>query len=402
MFQKNTVYLRLYLSLSNLGGLLIYLYQRFFIYMSEELLYEISLSQLAGIGAVTARQLISYCGSAEEVFRTPSAKLVKIPNIGAHIANKFKEKPALDFAEKCLKIAEREGVKVLSFRSKDYPQRLKHIYDAPLVLFYKGEAELNAVRSVGIVGTRDASDYGKQFTEELVQDLQKYDPLIVSGLAYGIDIAAHRAALRYHLPTIGVMASGLDIIYPAVHKNTAFKMIEQGGLLSENPFGTKPDASRFPARNRVIAGLVDAVIVVEAKAKGGALITANLANDYNREVLAVPGSVYQQTAAGCHQLIKQNKAHLLSNVEDLVKLMQWEENSPKSRSVNLHLNFADLSASEQKIVAVLQNAPQKTLQIDQLAGAAQLPIAEIHNYLLNLELLGLVKALPGSKYSLFA
>ncbi|NJO02392.1 MAG: DNA-protecting protein DprA, partial [Bacteroidia bacterium] len=290
---------------------------------------------------------------------------------------------------------------LLNFSSAHYPRRLKSLADAPLVLYYRGQADLNALKTVAIVGTRDASDYGRQFTEELVQSLQKHQASIVSGLAYGIDIAAHRAALKYDLPTIGVMASGINVIYPALHRKTAEQMILRGGLLTENRFGTKPDACRFPARNRIIAGLADAIIVVEAKEKGGALITAEIANNYNRDVFAVPGSVYTKTSEGCHKLIKTHKAHLLTQLADLEYIMNWD--LPQANAIiqkSLDFEGLNLSDAEREIIALLEANQPKDMLLDEICWKLQVSVAQVSAHLLNLELTGLVRSLPGRKFTL--
>lgn len=368
----------------------------------QNLLYEVALSLVEGVGAVTARNLLSYCGSAEAVFNTSESKLLKIPQIGSHLAKAIFQKNTLAEAEKEIALAQKYQIKILSFTNPDYPKRLKRLADAPIILYYRGEADINANKSIAIVGTRQASEYGKNVTEELVKQLQKHQLLIVSGLAYGIDIMAHRACLRHQISTIGVMASGLDVIYPATHKKTALQMMEEnGGLMTENRLGTKPDAMRFPARNRIIAGLTDAVIVVEAKAKGGALITANLANDYQKEVFAVPGSVFSSTSEGCHQLIKSHQAHLLTKIEDLESILQWNEQGNFIRKQQaLQFENLILTTEEREILGILQNTPEKEMVLDEIAFKSTFSMAQINAFLMNLELAGLIKVLPGKKISL--
>ena len=371
--------------------------------MNPSPFFEIALSEIDRIGAVTARQLISYCGSAEAVFKTPKSKLLKIPQIGFHTAQLILEnhKTALLKAEQIIQQAEKGGTKIFSYFQKNYPQRLKDIHDAPLVFYYQGNADLNPKKSVAIVGTRDASNYGKNFAEELVNELQRHQTLIVSGLAYGIDIAAHRASLKYQLPTIGVMASGIDIIYPAAHKKTAFQMVKAGGILTENSFGTKPDAVRFPARNRIIAGLADAVVVVEAKTKGGALITAEIANNYHKDVFALPGSIHSRTSQGCNWLIKNHKANLISSAEDLIYLMNWSLDSDQE-SVQRQLDFSqtNLEEPDRLILNSLKEKQSEGLKIDELSLIMNQPVNQIQSRLLQLELQGLVKALPGKRFIL--
>lgn len=365
--------------------------------------YYVALSTIGKIGGVTARQLISYCGSIEDVFRFSKGRLLKVPQIGENLAEMIvsQRETSLRKAEKIIETAQRENIKILPFHSKAYPQRLKNIYDAPFILYYKGEADLDKQKTVAIVGTRQASNYGKQVTEELIRDLKKHNPLIVSGLAYGIDITAHRASLKENLATVGVMANGLDMVYPAVHSNTAKQMVAQnGGILSENTFGTKPDAMRFPARNRIIAGLADVLVVVEAKSKGGALITAEIANSYNKDVFAVSGNIYSETSEGCHNLIKQHKAVLLTKVEDIVALMNWDLNPNSEKQKKIHFNDLDLSEDERKIMLFLQREQGENKVLDEMSWQLQMPISSLNAHLLNLELLGLVKSLPGKKFVL--
>lgn len=291
--------------------------------MDQERLSFVALHFIPGIGDYLVKQLVSYCGSAEQVFKTPKGKLLKIPGVGAISAEAIKNGNTFHDAEKELKKAEREDVEIILYIDKKYPLRLKTIEDAPALLYYKGNQNLNVPKTVGIVGTRQATEYGKEMVERICQELAPHKALIISGLAYGIDIHAHKAALKNNLATIGVMGSGIDIIYPAAHKETAKKMLTNGALLTENRFGTKPDAHNFPARNRIIAGLCDALIVVEAAEKGGALITADIANSYNKDVFALPGNLGQSFSEGCNKLIKTNRANLFTSVKDLEYIMNW-------------------------------------------------------------------------------
>jgi DNA processing protein len=372
--------------------------------MSDFPLYEIALSLIENVGAVTAKQLISYAGSAEAVFKLSEGKLLKIPNVGVYTVKAIQNQQveALAQAEKIIQQAIKNEVKILNFYSADYPLRLKNIYDSPLILYYKGTANLNHPKTIGIVGTREASDYGKLITEQIVEGLKSHNPLIISGLAYGIDVIAHRASLKQKMGTVGVMASGLDIIYPANHQKTAWQMIEEnGGLLSENPFGTKPDAMRFPARNRIIAGLADALIVVEAKSKGGALITAEFANNYNKDVFAVPGNLTQKTSEGCNWLIRNHQANLFTSVKDLEYYLKWDAGKPNLHK-QIELNFAELNLNEteKQILQLLKANVSQMLTLDEISLRLKLSVAQISADLLNLELIGLVRALPGKKFGL--
>jgi DNA processing protein len=284
-----------------------------------EKLSQLALVFTSGIGDVLARYLISYCGSAEAVFKTPKTKLLKIPNIGEVTAAAILSKEGWYKAENQLNICEKNEIEVLFYTDKNYPDRLKNIADAPVLLFYKGTANLNASKVVSVVGTRKSTSYGKTVTEEIIEGLKKFQDIqVVSGLAFGIDVIAHKAALKQSIPTIGVMATGHDTIYPAVHKQISTQMLEQGGgLLTEYSWGTKTEPGFFPARNRIIAGLADAVIVVEAAKAGGALITAEIANSYNKDVFAIPGNLGNTYSEGCNNLIKTHKANLMMGVKDL-------------------------------------------------------------------------------------
>ncbi|SDK44477.1 DNA processing protein [Catalinimonas alkaloidigena] len=366
---------------------------------ADEILYRLALSFVPKVGSVLTRQLIGYCGSAKAVFTTPRGKLLRIPGIGKFIADNIQQADLLVKAERELALVEKHDVQLLWFTDEAYPSRLKHLPDSPPLLYYQGTASLNHARIVGIVGTRQATDYGRSVTEQIVRDLVPHECLVVSGLAYGIDITAHRAAVQHQLPTIGVMANGLDLVYPAAHKATAQQMRTHGGLLTENPFGTKPDAPQFPARNRIIAGLCDALVVVEAAAKGGALITADMAHQYDREVLAVPGNLGNPYSEGCNRLIRQLKAAIYTNIEDLEKLLNWDLDAPaRATTTQLHLDESLFSAEELSVLQVLRQ--QGAQQIDELGFATQLAAGRLASLLLNLEFQGMIKALPGKKYCL--
>jgi DNA processing protein len=365
--------------------------------MDQEKLYQVALTQVTGIGPLMAKHLISYCGSAGSVFSANRSKLSKVPGIGTKMLQNLASPEPLKEAERIIKKAQQEDVRLLAYTDEAYPTRLKQIADAPILLYYRGGSTLNAARTLAIVGTRRCTAYGKTITEQLIDELEPYKPLVISGLAYGIDIIAHRACLKAGLPTIGVMASGPDIIYPPAHRQAASDMLYAGGLLTEYPFGTQPDAYNFPARNRIIAGLADAVVVVEAAAKGGALITAQLGLDYDREVFAVPGSLLSESSAGCHALIEKQQAHIFTSTAALVEELRW--NRPAEEKKAAPALPPDLSPSESIILELLKNQPQG-YQIDELSWRCQLPLSQLAGVLLELELKGLVRTLPGKKYTL--
>jgi DNA processing protein len=364
--------------------------------MDQERLSFLSLHFTPGIGDFLVKQLVSYCGSAEQVFKTPKGKLLKIPGVGEVSAAAIKNGNSFHEAEREFKKAEKEETEIIFFTDKKYPQRLKLIEDAPSLLYYKGNESLNPIKSVGIVGTRQATEYGKELVDKICRDLAPHQPLIVSGLAYGIDIQAHKYALHYGLSTIGVMGSGIDVIYPAAHKDTARKMINQGGLLTENHFGTKPDAHNFPARNRIIAGLCDALIVVEAAEKGGALITADIANSYNKDVFAIPGNIGNQYSEGCNKLIKTNRANLFNSVKDLEYIMNWSSDAP---ALSPSVDLSSFEPDEQTVIQILKakNAP---IMVDELSIRSSMNPSKLASILLTLEFKNVVKSIPGKLFAL--
>jgi DNA processing protein len=367
--------------------------------ISQDRLSFLALHFISGVGDQLVKQLISYCGSAEQVFKTPKGKLLKIPGIGPVTAESIRNGSTFHQAEKEFKKAEKEEAEILFYTDKQYPERLKSIEDAPSLLYYKGNTNLNPAKSVAIVGTRQATEYGKEMVSRIVEDLRIYDALVVSGLAYGIDIQAHKLAIKNNLATVGIMGSGIDVIYPAAHKDTAKKMLSHGGLLTENHFGTKPDAHNFPARNRIIAGMCDALIVVEAAEKGGALITAEIANSYNKDVLAVPGSVGQTYSEGCNKLIRNNKATIYTSIKDLEYLMNWSIDEPKKSKKKTSVELSSFSEDEQKVLSLLltKNAP---MMIDELTIKTALSPSKLASLLLALEFGNVIKSLPGKQFAL--
>lgn len=366
--------------------------------MPTDTQHQIALTLVPGVGSILIRQLISYCGSATEVFRSPLARLLKVPGIGEVTARAVLKPGVLSEAEQVMLRLEKLGASALFYTDKAYPGRLKSLYDAPALLYFQGMGDLNAPRTIGLVGTRQATEYGRRITQEIIEAVVPYGASVISGLAYGIDIAAHRSSLANGLPTIGVMASGLDIIYPNVHQKTATEMLPQGGLLTESRPGTKPDAHLFPARNRIIAGLSDVVVVVEAAAKGGALITAEYANNYHREVFAVPGQLNQTFSAGCNKLIRENKAQIYTSPNDIIEALNWDRAndlvSPKNIPPALPVNMTE---EESQILALLRQSAD--IHIDDLSWKSQIPMGRLASLLLTLEFQGFVRSLPGKKYA---
>ena len=365
-----------------------------------EKIYQVALSNVEGVGSVFFRQLISHCGSAESVFKAKTDKLLKIPGVGRVVIEGLKNKELISDAEKTLIKAEKQGAQLLFSTDKNYPSRLKPLYDAPAVLYYKGSASLDHFRSIGIVGTRQATEYGKKVTESIVEQSKNYNPLIVSGLAYGIDITAHKAAIDFGLPTIAVMASGIDVIYPSQHEKYIDQILNNGGIISENPFGKQPLRNMFLSRNRIIAGLSDASIVIESAVKGGSLVTAEFANNYHRQVFAVPGTLTNKASEGCNKLIQQNKANIYTQINDLVETLNWdlEENQDKIKFKKNDVDLSMFTDEEAQVISHLRT--HGAMQIDELSWQTQVPLNRLASLLLNLEFQGIIKAMPGKKFGL--
>lgn len=362
-------------------------------------LFELASTLLPGIGNKLSKILISYCGSPEAVFTEPISKLRKIPGIGEKTVRILQNERefALKQSEKIITDCEKKKIEILHYTSPQFPRRLKQIEDSPPILYQQGSNSVSHHKTVAIVGTRKATEYGKKITEQIVEDLKPHQPVIISGLAYGIDICAHKAALKCGLPTIGVLAGGLDKLYPVAHKDIAAKMLHDGGLLTENQPGTIPDMHLFPARNRIIAGMADVVIVVEAAAKGGALITADIAYSYEKTLMAVPGALDSPFSEGCNALIKNQKASIYTGIRDLEYLLHWENNGKKT--VKPQLDLEAFSSIEQLIIKTLL-ANREGILIDELSWKAQTSMNATASILLNLEFQGLVRALPGKRYKL--
>jgi len=343
------------------------------------------------------KKLIAYCGGAEAVFKESKKNLLLIPGIGSVIANSIVSQDLLSAAEFEMTFMDQNNIKPIYFLDDDYSFRLKQCGDAPILLYTQGTIDLNAKKIISIVGTRRATDYGKHSTERLIEGLSDFDDvLVVSGLAYGIDISAHKACLKYNVPTLAVLAHGLDRIYPQLHSQVSKEIQKQGGLLSDFMSGTPPNRENFPKRNRIIAGLADATLVVEARKKGGALITADIANSYSRDVFAVPGRVGDVNSEGCNNLIRRNQAALVQSSADIGYLMNWDKEVPKNESKQGSL-FLDLDRDEQEVMGIL--ASKEKLNMDMIALQAKLSIPIIMQVLLQLELKGLVRTLPGNLYA---
>ncbi|MFM2206473.1 MAG: hypothetical protein RL213_448 [Bacteroidota bacterium] len=365
----------------------------------EELISLLALSFVPGIGPVTARQLITHFGSATEVFRRRRRELERIPGVGSERACAVLKSVPRVRAEEELHFLTKHSIRGLSFRSDDYPRRLRQCEDAPVIVYFKGGADLNPERSVAVVGTRRISPYGRMLVEDLVRQLAGAGVTVVSGLAYGVDIAAHRASLQSDAPTIAVVAHGLDRIYPGSHRSVALAMLERGGLLTEFPSNTRPDRDNFPARNRIVAGMTDATIVVESANRGGALITAEFANDYNRDVFAYPGRTDDEYSKGCNKLIRTNKAMLVESGEQVLEVMNWLHAGNSRETVQRQLTiFRELSPVQRRIVDFLKSAVGAHL--DEIAWKCELPVSQAAVALLEMEFKGLVRPEPGKVFRL--
>lgn len=351
---------------------------------------------IPGIGPVSAKNLITHCGNAEEVFHSKGKELLKVPGVGPGIAKSILHQDVLNKAEKEIRFIEQNGITPLFYTDEDYPSRLKYFNDAPPILYYKGNADLNHLRIVALVGTRKASPYGINLAEKLVEGLKTYGAYTISGLAYGIDIAAHKKSIQMNIPSIGVLGHGLSSIYPAQHRATAEKMLSCGGLLTEYFSNEKPDREHFPMRNRIIAGIADAIVVVESGKKGGSMITAQFGNEYNKDVFAFPSKIGEKGYEGNHRLIKSHRAALIESVEDIAYILRWEE-TDRPKVVQREL-FSELKSNEKKIVSLLQSADGSHL--DNLRHHCELSTSEIAPVLLGLELKGLIKPIPGNRYVL--
>lgn len=365
----------------------------------EKLKFRIGITLINGVGNNLAKNLIAYLGSEEAVFKETPKALSKIPGIGSSLAKEIiNHKEALARAEKEIEFILKNKIQYLYYADKNYPFRLKECPDAPLILFTKTARNLNDGKFVSVVGTRNATAYGKEICNHFIQTLAAVPNVaIVSGLAYGIDICAHKAALDNDLPTLGVIAHGLDKIYPPTHRSVAVRMLEKGGLVTEYLSNTNPDRPNFVQRNRIIAGLSDAVIVVESGIKGGALITAGLANDYNRDVFTFPGRIHDEWSKGCNKLIQQNRAALIHSADDFTRLMGWEDSlSPQKQIVQTEL-FINLSDEEMQIFTVIRKHPDG-IHVNELSILSAMPYSKLTALLLQMEFKGLVKCLPGNVY----
>lgn len=369
--------------------------------MGNDSLYQIATCFLKGIGSVKVKKLIAYAGSVEAIFLEKEKILAKIPEFGTLSIKKMNRDQALVYAEKEIDFMSRNHINYSFYTHDKFPQRLLNCIDSPSLLFYKGNCDFNKPKSLSIVGTRNANSYGYNICEEIISQLKNQSPQlnIISGLAYGIDIKVHKVCLENNINTIAVLAHGLDSIYPSLHKSYAQQIIDQGGaLVSEYPSRAKMMPSNFVQRNRIVAGMSDASIVIQSAIKGGSLITAQLANSYNRDVFAIPGRLGDKLSAGCNSLIKTNRAHLLESALDIEYILNWESISNKESYIQQKILFENLSSDENLIVKLLNN--EKNMSVDSLFVNTNIPMRKLSSILLKMEFDGLIFLSPGKIYSL--
>ncbi|SDW08999.1 DNA-processing protein DprA [Flavobacterium degerlachei] len=360
----------------------------------QDLFYLLALQRVEGVGDIMAKKLLTHCGSAEAVFTSKSAQLAAIDGVGSMLLKSLKNKSVFEKANLELEFIKSNDINAVYFQDEKYPDRLKHCIDGPLLLFTSGNIDLKNRKIISIVGTRQITSYGTEFCRKLIEDLAPLDPIIVSGFAYGVDIVAHQLAMENNLQTIGVVAHGLNQIYPKTHKKYVAKVEENGGFMTEFWSTSNPDKENFVRRNRIVAGMSEATIVIESADRGGSLITANMANDYNRDVFAVPGRVTDKYSAGCNNLIKTQKANVLTSAADLVYILNWDiqkETKPVQKQL-----FVTLEDDEQKVYDYLLKTGKELMDI--IALRCDFPIYKISGMLLNMELKGVVRPLPGKLF----
>lgn len=360
-------------------------------------IYDIAFANIHGIGPATAKEIMKIYSSTEEFFNESRTNLEKIFKSKTKTIDDIINKRMFDKCEKEMEFMEKYNINCLFFKDKDYPKRLLEIYDFPICIFYQGNQDLNSGRMVAIVGTRNPTDYGQELTEKIVNDLKGYGISVVSGLAYGIDIISHRQSLKEGIATFAVLGHGLDMIYPQQHQDLAMEMTKHGGLITEFMTKTKPERYNFPRRNRIIAGLCDCVIVVEAAKKSGSLVTADLANQYDREVFALPGRINDEFSQGCNYLIGSQRAHIIHNTNDIVQIMNWDISLPK-QAEPIHKKPSMLTKHEEIIYDII--ASKDEINIDDISFACNLSPTIIASCLLNLELDGIIRCLPKKNYKI--
>lgn len=361
-----------------------------------ELVHALALVKADGVGDIIAKKLINHCGSAENVFTAKPSFLKRIDGVGEVLIKNLKNKTIFQKATSEFQFIKENDINVVYFLEDNYPERLKHCIDGPILLFATGNINWNTRKVISVVGTRQITSYGSEFCKKLIEDLAPLQPIIVSGFAYGVDIVAHQAAMDFGLQTLGVLAHGMNQVYPKTHKKYIAKMEKNGGFLTEFWSTSNPEKENFVKRNRIVAGISEATIVIESADKGGSLITATMANDYNRDVFAVPGRVTDKLSQGCNNLIKTQRAHLLTSAADLIYILNWElETKASSQPIQKQL-FVTLDYEEEKIYDYLQKNGKQLLDI--IALECDFPVYKISSILLNMELKGVIRPLPGKLF----
>jgi DNA processing protein len=362
--------------------------------VEQDLFYLLALQRVEGVGDIMAKKLLTHFGDAESIFKAKASQLAAIDGVGSILLKNFKDKSVFDKATQELYFIENNAIHVAFFQDENYPERLKHCIDGPVLLFTSGNINLKNKKMISIVGTRQITSYGIEFCKKFIEDLAPLDPIIVSGFAYGVDIVAHQLAIDYNLQTIGVVAHGLNQIYPKTHKKYISKVEQNGGFMTEFWSSSNPDKENFVRRNRIVAGMTEATIVIESADRGGSLITANMANDYNRDVFAVPGRVTDKYSQGCNNLIKTQKANVLTSAADLIYILNWDiEKEIKPIQKQL---FVTLDTDEQKVYDYLLKTGKEVMDI--IALQCDFPIYRISGLLLNMELKGVIRPLPGKLF----
>ena len=360
----------------------------------QDLFSLLALLKVDGVGDVLGKKLLHSFGSASDIFKAKSTQLATVDGIGSVLLKNLKDKTIFEKADRELSFIKNNNIQTSFFQDESYPEKLKHCFDAPILLFTAGNLDLKNKKIISIVGTRQITSYGIDFCKKLIEDLAPLDPIIVSGFAYGVDIVAHQASIDYNLQTIGVLAHGLNQIYPRTHKKYMAKMEENGGFITEFWSDSNPDKEKFVRRNRIVAGMTEATIVIESADRGGSLITANMANEYNRDVFAVPGRVTDKYSQGCNNLIKTQKANVLTSAADLIYMLNWDiKEKPKSIQKQL---FIELEPEEQRIYDFLQKNGKELL--DLIAIECEIPIFKLSGILIGMELKGVIRPLPGKLF----
>lgn len=362
---------------------------------ADELIAILRLQHVPNIGDTLAKKLIAHCGSPSEVFKEKRQNLLKIDGIGTHTTKHLFDAIHLEAAENEYKYIEKNHISCTYFKDASYPNYLKHCIDGPILLFQKGNIDLERQRIISVVGTRNITSYGTAFCEQFIADIAPLNPIIISGFAYGVDICIQREAIKHGLQTIGCLAHGLNQIYPKVHGKYQADVLKNGGFYTEFWSNSSPERENFLKRNRIIAGISEATVVVESAEKGGSLVTADIANGYNRDVFAVPGRTTDKYSLGCNNLIKQQKAHVMTSAADLIYLLNWEVEEKKQSSIQKQL-FVELDETEQDIYTYLQNNGKQLL--DSIALDCGLPIFKTSSTLLSMEMKGVIRPLPGKLF----